>query len=307
MGEISENNFLGKGQRLALQANISSSNNRYNLSFTEPHLNDTDLLFGIDLYNWEREYDDYTRDSSGASLRFGYPLWNRWNAFWGYGWDDTSMTDLAVNVSQEILNSQGSTSSLKFGVSKDTRNRLYDPTKGNQHIMTVKYAGGPVGGDFDFTKLEGSTSWYFPTFWDTSFHIKGAAGYVLDNGNDTVPVYEKFYLGGINTIRGFDNGKISPINANNERVGGEKMWFANVEWIFPIIKEAGLKGLVFFDAGNVYDDSENWNLSGLKKSVGFGFRWLSPMGPLRLEWGYNIDPDPHEEQGVWDFSIGGSF
>ncbi len=307
MGEISENNFLGKGQRLALQANVSSSNNRYNLSFTEPHVNDTPLLAGGDLYNWAREYDDYTRDSTGAGLRFGYPLWDKWNAFWGYGFDDTKMKDLSPLVSNEILDSQGVTSSVRFGVSKDTRNRMHDPTKGIQHTVSVKYAGGVVGGDFNFTKIEASSSWYHPTAWNTTVHLRGAAGYVLDNGSNTVPVYEKFYLGGINTIRGFDNSKISPINSNNERVGGEKMWYGNAEWIFPIIKEAGLKGVVFFDTGNVYDESETWDIGRLKKSVGTGFRWLSPMGPLRLEWGYNIDPDPDEEQGVWDFSLGGVF
>lgn len=310
MGEISQNNFLGKGQRLALQANLSSSNARYNLSFTEPHLNDTELLFGFDLYSWEREYDDYTKESSGFAFRFGYPLWEKWKSAFGYGYDYTDLTDIKPTASDLIKDSKDIriTSYVKMNFFRDTRNRRYDASKGSSHNVSVKYAGGPLGGDSSFTKIEGSTSWYFPLPWETTFHIKGAAGYVLENTKDKLPVYEKFYLGGLNTVRGFDNGKISPKDpVTGERVGGEKMWYANAEWIFPLVKDAGLKGLVFFDAGNVYDDSDSWDISDLKKSVGLGFRWLSPMGPLRLEWGYNIDPDPDEDQGMWDFSIGGTF
>lgn len=310
MGEISQNNFLGKGQRLALQANLSSSNARYNLSFTEPHLNDSELLFGIDLYSWEREYDDYTKESTGGALRFGYPVWEKWKASFAYGYDNTDLTDIRPTASKIIIDSKDIkiTSYIKTGLYRDTRNRMYDASKGSSHTVSVKYAGGPLGGDSSFTKLEGVTSWYYALPWETIFHIKGAAGYVIENSEDKLPVYEKFYLGGLNTVRGFDNGKISPKDpTTNERIGGEKMWYGNVEWIFPLIKEAGLKGLVFFDAGNVYEDSEEWDIGDLKKAVGLGFRWLSPMGPLRLEWGYNLDPDPDEDRGVWDFSIGGAF
>jgi len=314
LGEISQNNFLGKGQRLAFQANLSSSNTQFNLSFTEPHLNDTDLLFGIDVYNWEREYDDYTKDSNGFALHFGYPLWEKWHTSFGYGYDDTNLKDVLPTAPLAIRDSQDIkiTSYVKAGLYRDTRNRLYDATKGSTNTITIKQAGTVLGGDSAFTKFEGTSSWYFPLPLETTFHVKGAIGYVLENKNGKLPIYEKFFLGGLNTIRGFDNGKISPtvidpVTHEVFRIGGEKMWYFNFEWIFPILKDAGLKGLVFFDSGNVYADSETYDLSNMRSAVGFGFRWLSPMGPLRLEWGYNLDPEPDEQQGVWDFSIGGQF
>ena len=315
MGEISENNFLGKGQRLSLQANLSSTSNRYNFSFTEPYLNDTKLLFGYDLYNWSREYDDYTKDSTGASLRFAYPVFEKWNLGWGYGYDDTKMTDVALlNVSQTILDSMliEKTSFVRIGLSKDTRNKFIDASKGWITNYSIKHAGGLLGGDSSFTKYEATSGWYYPLKWDTVFHVKGAIGYVVENEEKKLPVYEKFYLGGLNTIRGFDSGKVSPLELNPDgttysRIGGEKMWYANLEWIFPIAKDIGLKGLVFFDIGNVYTDSQTWDVADLRYSTGFGFRWMSPMGPLRLEWGWNLDPKEGEDQGVWDFSIGGSF
>ncbi|MBU1547813.1 MAG: outer membrane protein assembly factor BamA, partial [Proteobacteria bacterium] len=315
MGEVSENNFLGKGQRLSLQANVSANSNRYNFSFTEPHLNDTKLLFGYDLYNWSREYDDYTKDSTGGALRFAYPVWNKWNLGWAYGYDDTKMTDvLLANTSQSILDSMNieTTSYLRLGISKDTRNKFTDASKGWLTSYTIKHAGGLLGGDSAFTKYEASSSWHYPLWWETTFRIKGSIGYVIENEEKKLPVYEKFYLGGLNTIRGFDSGKVSPLELNTDgvtysRIGGEKMWYSNVEWIFPIVKDIGLKGLVFFDLGNVYTDSETWDVADLRYSTGLGFRWLSPMGPLRLEWGYNLDPKDGEQQGVWDFSIGGAF
>ncbi len=315
MGEVSENNFLGKGQRVSLQANLSSSSNRYNFSFTEPRLNDTKLLFGYDLYNWEREYDDYTKDSTGGVLRFAYPILEKWTLGWGYGYDDTKMTDVALlNTSPSIEESLllETTSFVRLGLSKDTRDRYTDPSKGALTTYNIKHAGLGLGGDSSFTKYEASTTWHFPLKWDTVFRVKGSAGYISENEEGKLPVYEKFYLGGLNTVRGFDNGKISPLELNRDgltysRVGGTKMWYGNLEWIFPLVKEAGLKGLVFFDAGNVYENSENWDVADLRYSVGLGFRWLSPMGPLRLEWGYNLDPEPGEDTGVWDFSLGGGF
>ncbi|HET98753.1 MAG TPA: outer membrane protein assembly factor BamA, partial [Desulfurivibrio alkaliphilus] len=186
----------------------------------------------------------------------------------------------------------------------------------------LKHAGGFLGGDTAFSRLESSATRFFP--WDgipllketrsnwlnsTTFRLKGSMGYIRENETDKLPIYEKFFLGGLRTLRGFETATISPRDPEDDlyRIGGEKMWYMNSEWIFPISQEIGLKGLIFFDAGNVYTKSENWRTDDLKKSVGFGFRWLSPLGPLRLEWGYNLDPEDDEKRTVWDFSMGGVF
>jgi len=308
MGEISQNNFLGKGQRLALQANLGSTSNRYNISFTEPHYKDSQLLVGLDVYNWKREYTDYTKDSYGGALRFGYPVWELWKMNFSYGYDKADLTDVKENASQIIKDSVDIhvTSFTTLGFWRDTRNRRFDASKGSRNAINVKYAGGPLGGDSAFTKIEAASSWYFPLFWEVIYHLKFAAGQLFEDKSGKLPVFEKFYLGGIRTIRGFNSNHISPKDpTTDERIGGKKMWFMNAEWIFPLVKEAGLKGLIFFDAGNVYEDE--WEFDFIKKSVGTGFRWLSPVGPLRLEWGYVIDPVEDEDQSNWDFSIGGEF
>nr|MBF0221400.1 outer membrane protein assembly factor BamA [Desulfobulbaceae bacterium] len=310
MGEISQNNFLGKGQHMALQANISGNSTQYNLKFTEPQLADSKLLFGIDFYDWQRDYDDYTKDSQGVGIRFGYPIWKLWHLSAGYTFDDSVLSDVLDTAPIEILDSQdiNTTSAINFGLGEDTRNRGSDPSEGHTYSIRAKYAGGFLGGDSEFTKLEGTTNWYYPITKETVVHWKLSAGEVYTNSDDKLPVYEKFYLGGINSIRGFKSGSISPRDlVRDVKIGGDKMWYYNLEWIFPLVKEAGLKGLVFFDVGNVYGKDANWDFSDIKKSTGFGFRWLSPMGPLRLEWGYNLDPKEYEVQDNWDFNIGGAF
>ncbi len=315
MAEISQNNFLGRGQRLALSASVSGTAARYNLSFTEPHFYDTQLMLGLDLYNWEREYDTYTRDSQGVSIRFGYPVWELWNASFSYGYDDTELTDVDFeNAAPSIIASLGIniTSYVTFNLSRDTKNSVFAPTSGSENVLHTKYAGGFLGGDSQFTKVDGYTSWYFPGFYidETAFHIKLAAGQVWENEDGMLPDYEKFYLGGINSIRGFKTRSIAvketdPETGEEYKVGGKIMWFANLEYHFPVVKRGGLRGIIFYDAGNVYDNE--WDFNEIKQSVGAGLRWLSPMGPMRIEWGYVINPEPDEDSSNWEFAMGGSF
>jgi outer membrane protein insertion porin family len=310
MGEISENNFLGRGDRLSLAANVSGVSSRYNLSYTNPHLRDSALSVGADLFNWYREYDDYDKDSQGGAVRLGYPIFEKWRGYGSYSYTDTLLTNVSEFASDIILDSLdiNITSAVKFGMVRDTRDRRTGARRGSENSITVKYAGGPLGGDAEFTKVEAFSSWYFPLPWTTVFHFKLAGGTVWENEEGKLPVYERFYLGGINTIRGFEYGKASPIDpVTGDRIGGDKMWYTNIEYVFPIMTEAGIRGVVFFDAGEVTANEDEFGFDSYNKAVGVEMRWMSPMGPLRLVWGYNLDPQDDEDTSVWDFSIGGSF
>ncbi len=310
MTEISENNLMGTGNRLSLAANLSSISTRFNLSYTDPRVFDSEVLAGIDLYNWRRVYDDYTKDSRGGALRFGQPFFEKWRLFYSYSYATTTLADVANNASWIIKQSEDIkvTSAIQIGLARDTRNRYYGASTGSKNTLSIKYAGGPLSGDAQFTKVEVTSSWYFPLPLDCVFHVKGAAGQAFANETDKLPVYEHFYLGGLGSIRGFKSAHISPKDpVTGERIGGDKMWYGNIEVIFPLVKNAGLRGVVFTDFGNVYAVGHRWDFASVKKSVGIGFRWLSPMGPLRLAWGYNLDPTADEDSSVWDFSIGGGF
>lgn len=312
MGQISENNFLGRGDSVSLSATVGGSSSRYNLGYTNPHLNDSDLSWGVDLFKTYYEYDDYTKDSTGAGLRVGYPLWEKWRIYGNYSLTSTDLSDLSDDASYIITNSVDIhlTSAFKLSLVRDSRNQKFNATDGSRNSLSVEYAGGPLAGDAQFTKVEASSGWYFPVWEKTAFHVKGAAGQVFENETDKLPVYERFYLGGLSSVRGFKYATISPTDPDtDEDIGGDKMWYSNVEFIFPLLSTAGLNGLVFFDSGQVYDDDENFfsETDNIKKAAGFGVNWLSPMGPLQLVLGFNLDPLEDEEDSVFDFSIGGTF
>ncbi len=312
MGQIAENNFLGRGDTLSLSANVSANNSRYNLAYTNPHLNDSQLSWGFDLFDTEREYDDYTKDSMGGGVRIGYPVFEKWRILGNYSYTDTDLTDVSEDASYIIRNSVDLhiTSAIKLSLIRDTRNKLYGASDGSRNSVSVKYAGGPLSGDAEFTKVEASSGWYFPLVWKTVFHANLSAGQVFENQTDKLPVYERFYLGGMNSVRGFEFAKISPIDeATGERIGGDKMWYTNAEFVFPLLETQGLMGVIFFDSGQVLNDDDDWGQSNedIKMASGLEVRWLSPMGPLRLVWGYNLDPQEGEDDSVWDFSVGGVF
>lgn len=310
MGQISEDNFLGLGDSLVFSANTGSVSRLFNLSFTNPHVNDSPLSLGVDFFNLERQYDNYTKNSKGGSFRLGYPVWEEWIGIGSYSYTDTKLTDVADTASYIIRKSQDirTTSAVKYTLRRDVRNRRYGASKGSYNMLSLEYAGGPFGGESQFTKLEGETSWYFPLFWDTVFHIRGAAGQAWENETDKLPVYERYYLGGINTVRGFKFAKISPKDpTTGDLIGGDKMWYTNTEILFPLVAKQGIQGVIFYDMGRVFNNDENWSLNDFRKSTGLGINWLSPIGPLRIVWGYNLDPLSGEAQSVWDFTIGGTF
>ncbi len=311
MLEISQDNLFGRGQSLSARASLSSKSGRYTLSFTEPWLFDKPLSGGIDLYNWRYEYDEYTKDSRGGKLKLGFPLvleFTRGSVM--YTFDDADISEIEDRASQIIKDMEGRsvTSSLSVGVSRDSRNKRFNATRGSTNSFSIEYAGGVLGGDNYFTKYRAKSAWFFPAFWDTAISLQGRWGYVEKRSGGKLPVYEKFRLGGMNTVRGFEYASISPIDPDSgDRIGGEKMMVYNLEYRFPLVKEQGVMGVLFFDAGNVYEKDEDYSFRDLRTSIGAGIRWYSPMGPLRLEWGYNLDPQYDEPSSNWSFSIGSPF
>ncbi len=308
MVEISQSNLFGRGQQLRAQAALGSLSRRYRLSFTEPYLFDRPLSFGVDAYNWERQFLEYTRRSAGGSLRLGHPLrWEYTYLLWMYRYENTALNDLSPYSSQILLDAAKikNTSATSLTIRRDSRDAIFTPTKGSDNSLAVELAG--LGGDAAFTRLVLDSGWYFPLFWETVGVLHGRIGYMSRNSWGALPAYEKFYLGGIDTIRGYKYAEISPRDpVTGERIGGDKFQFVNVEWRYPIYKKAGLTGVIFMDSGDVYGSGRSY-FSSMRTSVGTGIRWFSPLGPLRLEWGYNLNPKSYDRKSAFDFSIGGQF
>ncbi|MDR3153722.1 MAG: outer membrane protein assembly factor BamA [Deltaproteobacteria bacterium] len=309
---LTQDNLFGYGRRIALDANVGGSYNYFDLSFTDPWVGDIPLMMGFDLFKSYNEYDYYRKETVGFSLRAGYPVFEKFYLSGSYTWEDVDITDVATNSSQYLRSMMGTSVNSVFSVSlrRDTRNHFFQPSAGSTARLTYAIATSLLGGETAYSRYELELAKWVPfPFW------KGAAlmghvqvGYLSENREGGLPVYEKYMLGGINSVRGYDWYEISPRDPRtDESIGGEKMGLVNVELSFPIIADSGLFGVLFYDMGNVWTKDENWGTKGLKKSYGAGLRYLSPMGPLRIEYGKALDPYPGEPAGRWEFSMGAMF
>ena len=143
--------------------------------------------------------------------------------------------------------------------------------------------------------------------WKLVFVPHGRAGYVNKLPNWDLPDYEKFYLGGMNSVRGVDRDDLAP-QQDGEPVGGEKFLQGNFEIKFPLLEEAGIYGILFVDAGSVYRKDESWDFNKLMETAGPEIRWLSPIGPIRLAYGWVLEPkDGDSSNGGFEFSMASAF
>lgn len=305
MASISQNNLFGRGQILSVDAQLGGRTTLYRLNFTEPWLFDIPLSARLDLYDWETDYDTYDKNSQGGGVRFSYPVWDFVRAYIGYNYELADIENIEDDASQSIKDLEGEnlTSSIITSLVYDSRNRRFNPTEGSRHSISVEYAG--LGGDVTFTKYLGETGWYIPVFKDIVTFLHGEIGYVQKSSGGILPDYERFYLGGLNSLRGYDWRDVYVLDENGDEIGGDKFVQFNAELIFPLLKKQGVVGLLFYDTGNVYNDDESIDLGDLRQTAGFGFRWYSPMGPIRLERGYIIDSEGSGAQ--WEFGMGTSF
>jgi outer membrane protein insertion porin family len=305
MASISQNNLFGRGQILSLDAQLGGRTTLYRLNFTEPWLFDIPLSARFDLYDWETDYDTYDKKSRGGGVRLSYPVYEFVRAYIGYNYEVSDIKSVSDNASESIKDLEGknATSSITTSLVYDSRNRRFNPTEGSRHSISVEYAG--LGGDVAFIKYLGETGWYIPVFKDIVTFLHGEIGYVQESSGGILPDYERFYLGGLNSLRGYDWQDVYVLDENGDEIGGDKYIQFNAELLFPLLKKQGLVGLLFFDTGNVYNDGESIELGNLRQTAGFGFRWYSPMGPIRLERGYVIDSEGSGAQ--WEFGMGTSF
>jgi outer membrane protein insertion porin family len=313
-GSVSQRNLFGRGQILKLSGQIGGSSDLYNLSFTEPWMFDIPLSGTANLYRTKREYDTYDRTSLGGGVGFSYPIWDYTRVSLSYRYDITDITEITDDASDNVkdLEGENATSSITTGLSYDSRDRAFNTTQGQDHSLRYTYAG--FGGDHGFQKVVGELGWYIPVFKGLVTFLHAESGWVERLHGYTLPDYEKFYLGGMNSVRGFDfqDIHIKAINSEGEETeeGGQTYVQFNFELSYPLIKDLGIMGVVFYDTGNVYGPDDTIDMGNLRQSAGYGIRWYSPIGPIRIEGGHILDPikENGEDSGVnWEFSMGGAF
>lgn len=323
-GSVSQANFLGRGYKLNLSGSFGGSSTVYQVGLLDPYFLDKNLSLGFDLYKTEREWSEYTEYKTGGDVKLGFPVMDDLRAFFIYRYEEKEIDDVDPFASSLIRDQEGESvlSSIFMSLSRDTTDYRLDPSRGSKSELSLEFAG--IGGDEKFARTIIDHRHFFPFKWGTVFSIHGQIGQIFEVDDQEIPIGERFYLGGIRTIRGFKSRKVGPrvrqiIETTDpltgqvvssvgdyEYIGGEKEAYFNFEYLFPIAKEAGLKGVLFFDTGNAWLKGEDF-FESMRYSVGGGIRWMSPLGPLRLEWGRNLDPLQDEKDTELEFSIGRFF
>ncbi len=311
-GTIMEQNLWGKGYSLALQAQLSGRRNAYTLSFTNPRVYDTDLAAGFDIYNWRDDFYDYDKKTTGGTVRMGYPIGEYTSVGLGYKLEFYELYDFDDNASHYIRDYAGNrvTSSVLGRIGRDTTDRQR-PTTGNIDRIDVEYAGGLLGGDDKFIIVNLEHQTYYQLEENHILHLRAKASGLFKNGDDEVPVFERFWMGGMGSVRGYKSKDIVPQDPlTGDHLGGDRMAFANFEYIWTAFPELGINLVPFFDIGALIDTNqdEGWN-DAVKKSVGLELRWRSPMGDLRFSYGYPLDKswDGDKLGGRFEFSMGQFF
>ena len=309
MVELSQANLFGNGQLIKVRGEMGTKSRNAELTFRDPWFMDKPLAFGVSIYKNERDYPDFTRKAIGLEVSFGKNFWEYWSAGIAYNLEQVRMTNLSdvTLLSRQVQDQIGTkvTSAISPSVSRDTRDYYLDPLRGSLNALYTTFAG--FGGDNAFIKVVADSGWYFPVFDVTTIHLRGRIGWIGGLFGKAVPLYENFYVGGISTVRGLGWGVAGPKDfTTGEAIGGTKELVLNAEYIFPIVRELKIKGLVFADAGRAWGDGETFG-SDIRYTAGTGVRWTSPFGPIRIEWGYNIARKTGEASSKVEFSFGSAF
>lgn len=303
--DLTQGNLFGKGQYIKVKGEMGGKSTFYELSFKDPYFLDSPYAFSTGIYRTTREYIEYDKEAFGVYAGLGKSLGEYWRGDITYNFENAEITNIDDDASLIIKDQEGknTTSSITPTINRDSRDNYIDPTRGSRNSATFTFAG--LGGSNAFIKGLLDSAWYFP-LGQTTFMLRGRFGYANGIFGKELPLYENFYVGGLHTVRGLDFGDAGPKDPNTgDAIGGNTELIFNAEFIFPIYTEMKLKGVTFFDAGKAYEDFQNFG--SLRYTTGLGFRWLSPMGPIRLEWGYNINKEKDESSSKFEFAFGTFF
>lgn len=302
--------FTGAGQNLSVRGRLGSVTRDIDISFVEPYFLNKSISLGLNGFSVLREANnvDFDEQRTGFSVSFAKALSEYIKAGAGYTFEQVELDELEGDAGPTVRLFEGKTnlSRVRFNLSRDTRDNIYSPKKGTVIGGSVEMVGSFLGGDEDFYNGQLTFNKYFNFFKEHVIEVKNRLG-VTDayGGSDKVPVFDRFYAGGLGTVRGFGPRRIGP-KEGGDAVGGDTIYIFNLEYTFPIIQS--FKGAVFFDLGQVADESYSLEGGEFAASVGPGLKINTPIGPVALYYGYPFaNRDTEDENGRFEFSFSRGF
>ena len=309
IADITEGNLGGNGWMGRIRGQLGQQRTLGLITFRNPYLNDSLTSMQIDVYRSMTNYITYFEKKAGASLTFG-----RWLSEYVSGSvslvaEELNFSDPTPDAPELVLQQLGSqtTTGFRTSLARDTRDYYLDPRTGMRTSVGFDLGTPYLGGTNNFYKYYLDGIKYTPLPFDTRFAFRARFGVADGLHGKPIPLTERFFVGGINTMRGFVFGRAGPVTASGSLLGAAKELIFNNDFIFTISSEAKLNGVIFFDWGKGFDDNESVSFGALRKAAGLEGRWISPFGPLRAAYGINLDPNPGERKGVFEFTIGSLF
>ncbi|MFA6092434.1 MAG: outer membrane protein assembly factor BamA [Elusimicrobiota bacterium] len=316
-------NLFGRAQRASVQWSFGSRVQDYSLSWTSPWIADHPTSLGFDLFNTRRisPFDNsssaYMSRRVGGGIRVGPRFQDdKYQLNFNYTFQKISVTNVQTQFLDRL--SEGTSIQSSFGaeIARDTRDNIWDPTKGTRNGLGAVLTGGPLMGDIHFLKPSLFNSIHYTLFkindWPFVFSLSNRAGYITQFGpTKEVPVFERYFIGGQDSLRGY-----SYAGEAGWPGGGKVYDVCNIEVGFPLARERRktiVKFITFFDAGGSWDNMYSTRLhvgpdsSDIKTDVGFGIRFVTPAFPIRLDWGYGLNHRPGEQRYQVNFGIGPMF
>lgn len=319
---LAQSNFLGTGQSLSVSGERSDSTNRFNFSFNNPYHTVNGVGRGFNFFYEENDADednvsDYESNAYGGDINYTIPLTEDNSLRFSLGYEHRDIilpsdtTDVADHIVEftERYGSEYDNFLGKLSYIHDTRDRFLFPTEGIRQSVTLEV--GLPGSDLEYYKLNYKAASYFPVSENITFSLKGGVSTGDGYGDTTeLPFYERFYSGGISTVRGFDTNSLGPLDKNDDPQGGDFVVNAKAELLFPVPLAQDVKGLrmsAFVDAGNVYKDIDNFDADEIRYSAGLSATWISPLGPFTISYAEPINLEEGDDEQKIQFTIGTSF
>ena len=309
VANITEGNLFGLGYVVRVRGQLSGRRTIGVLSFRNPAVFDGPTSFQVDGFSTETDFLTYEEERLGGTIQFGRSFSEYIAGTVTLVGEAITIKNPALDAPQFIVDQVGDQSTTGFRTSlfRDSRDNFLNPRRGIRTGVRTGFGTEVLGGTNDFYSLGFDVVKYTPLpLWDLRVATKGRFGIAEGYGGDPVPLTELFFVGGINSVRGFEFGRAGPVTASDTVEGGNRQIIFNGELIFPVIQDAKLDGVLFFDYGKGFAEEEDLSLN-LRPATGLEVRWVSPFGPLRAAYGLNLDPEPNEKNAVFEFSIGSVF